>query len=211
MKNKAQINKQNFQINIIRDFHILNKEDYEVKNIMADGNCFYRSLSFYYRQTEKDYNEFRKLIVSYIENNLDIYISFISDEEIIAPNLSDIENWTGLGYRKDTIAGTAEEYEAPRYNETELTYYGVYSRNYTANFYSGIENETFTQIESETVYYNTSITTLPTTVSIILDSEAKTKVHGVKLAKFTDWKTIQCNLTENTVTVNWKLYAFDET
>ena len=45
----------------------------------------------------------------------------------------------------------------------------------------------------------------------ILDSEAKTKVHGVKLAKFTDWKTIQCELTENTETVNWKLYAFDET
>ena len=45
----------------------------------------------------------------------------------------------------------------------------------------------------------------------ILDSEAKTKVHGVKLAKFTDWKTIKCDLTENTSTVNWKLYAFDET
>ena len=45
----------------------------------------------------------------------------------------------------------------------------------------------------------------------ILDSEAKTKVHGVKLAKFTDWKTIKCELTENTNKVNWKLYAFDET
>ena len=45
----------------------------------------------------------------------------------------------------------------------------------------------------------------------ILDSEAKTKVHGVKLAKFDDWKTIKCELTENTETVNWKLYAFDET
>ena len=45
----------------------------------------------------------------------------------------------------------------------------------------------------------------------ILDSEAKTKVHGVKLAKFTDWKTISCELTEDTRSVNWKLYAFDET
>ncbi len=45
----------------------------------------------------------------------------------------------------------------------------------------------------------------------ILDSEAKTKVHGVKLAKFVDWKTISCELTENTRLVNWKLYAFDET
>ena len=45
----------------------------------------------------------------------------------------------------------------------------------------------------------------------ILDSEAKTKVHGVKLAKFEDWKTIKCELTENTASVDWKLYAFDET
>ena len=45
----------------------------------------------------------------------------------------------------------------------------------------------------------------------VLDSEAKTKVHGVKLARFTDWKTIKCELTENTNTVNWKLYAYDET
>ena len=45
----------------------------------------------------------------------------------------------------------------------------------------------------------------------ILDSEAKTKVHGIKLAKFEDWKTIKCDLTDNTQKVNWKLYAFDET
>ena len=45
----------------------------------------------------------------------------------------------------------------------------------------------------------------------LLDSEAKTKVHGVKLARFTDWKTISCELTDNTESVKWKLYAFDET
>ena len=45
----------------------------------------------------------------------------------------------------------------------------------------------------------------------ILDSEAKTKVHGVALAKFTDWKTIHCTLTSDTTTVNWKLYAYDQT
>ena len=45
----------------------------------------------------------------------------------------------------------------------------------------------------------------------ILDSEAKTKVHGVKLAKFEDWQTISCKLTDHTRQVNWKLYAFDET
>ena len=45
----------------------------------------------------------------------------------------------------------------------------------------------------------------------ILDSEAKTRVHGVKLAKFEDWKTINCEITDNTRGVNWELYAFDET
>ncbi len=45
----------------------------------------------------------------------------------------------------------------------------------------------------------------------ILDSEAKTKVHGVALAQFTDWKTIHCTLTSNTKSVNWKLYAYDQT
>ncbi len=45
----------------------------------------------------------------------------------------------------------------------------------------------------------------------ILDSENKTRVHGVSLAEFTDWKTIRCKLTNDTSSVNWQLYAFDET
>lgn len=43
------------------------------------------------------------------------------------------------------------------------------------------------------------------------DSEEKTKVDGIKLAKFTNWKTINCTLTDNSRTVHWSLYAFDET
>ena len=43
------------------------------------------------------------------------------------------------------------------------------------------------------------------------DSEEKTKVEGVKLAKFTDWKTITCTLSANATDVTWYLYAFDET
>jgi len=43
------------------------------------------------------------------------------------------------------------------------------------------------------------------------DSEEKTKVEGVKLAKFTNWKTLSCTMSANTTTVNWELYAFDET
>ncbi len=43
------------------------------------------------------------------------------------------------------------------------------------------------------------------------DSEEKTKVEGVKLAKFTDWKTITCTLSAKATDVTWMLYAFDET
>ena len=45
----------------------------------------------------------------------------------------------------------------------------------------------------------------------IVDSEAKTKVPGVKIAKFTNWKTISCSSTKETKSVNWQLYAYDET
>lgn len=42
-------------------------------------------------------------------------------------------------------------------------------------------------------------------------SEAETKVDGIKLAKFTDWKTIHCTTTPECQNVEWTLYAFDET
>ena len=42
-------------------------------------------------------------------------------------------------------------------------------------------------------------------------TEAETKVDGVKLAYFTDFKTIACTLTPTAGTVAWDLYAFDET
>ena len=45
----------------------------------------------------------------------------------------------------------------------------------------------------------------------IVDSYNKTQVHGVKKAEFTDWKTIHCDVTNDTKRVDWKLYAFDET
>ncbi len=42
-------------------------------------------------------------------------------------------------------------------------------------------------------------------------TEEETKVDGVKLANFIDYKTIACSLTPTAGTVEWELYAFDET
>ncbi len=45
----------------------------------------------------------------------------------------------------------------------------------------------------------------------ILSSEAQTKVPGIQLAQFTDWKTISCQFTSSSKNANYELYAFDET
>ena len=36
--------------------------EYTEKNINPDGNCFYRCISYYYRQTKEAYPEFRTLL-----------------------------------------------------------------------------------------------------------------------------------------------------
>ena len=41
-------------------------------------------------------------------------------------------------------------------------------------------------------------------------TEEETKVDGVKMAKFSDWKTIRCTTTDDAMSVKWNLYAFDE-
>ena len=83
-----------------------------------------------------------------------------------------ITNWTKKGYRKDTTAGSAAiavtssaGSDTPAYNVTP-TYYAVYTRSYTANFYSGVSKEQTKTKASDTVYYNTNTASLPTTVSI---------------------------------------------
>ena len=41
-------------------------------------------------------------------------------------------------------------------------------------------------------------------------TEAETKVDGIKLAKFSDFKTIHCTATDASESVKWDLYAFDQ-
>ena len=60
------------------------KRKFIIKEIEREGNCFYRTISYYYRNTQEDYTEFRELITSYIINNPDDYIFFFTDEDINA-------------------------------------------------------------------------------------------------------------------------------
>ena len=102
-----------------------------------------------------------------------------------APTLREIYNWTAIGYRNDTQAsslGTAPTSVtasitntgtvSPTYNQTALTYYGIYSRSYTANFYSGVNHATTTTKESDYTYYNSNGASVPTQTTITLASKA---------------------------------------
>ena len=85
-----------------------------------------------------------------------------------------ITNWTALGYRVDMSATTASQAVGgvtPSYDVTP-TYYAVYSRKYTAHFYSGVNNATDKTKDSSETYYNTNTATVPTTASITLESQA---------------------------------------
>ena len=60
----------------------LEEKKFIIKNIIPDGNSFYRTLSYYFRDTEDDHAIFRTLILDYIETNKEEYIPIISDKEI---------------------------------------------------------------------------------------------------------------------------------
>ena len=88
---KEEINKDNLKENPQKKLdnkgnnskNILPLDEFIIKDIEKDGNCFYRTLSYYYRETEQDYREFRELIVRYIENHPEEYIFAVPDDDIV--------------------------------------------------------------------------------------------------------------------------------
>ena len=90
---------------------------------------------------------------------------------ITPPTLREISGWNALGYRTDTTANSAVLTVGtsfkPTYDATTITYYGVYSKEYTANFYSGVSKATNNPITGY-AYYNTNTQAVPTTINITL-------------------------------------------
>ena len=81
--------------------------NYIIKKIEPDGNCFYRAISYFYRDTEEDYTEFREIITSYIEENMGLYIEYIADEDVDIPkekeNNDEFKQNKKLEYMKNYI------------------------------------------------------------------------------------------------------------
>ena len=91
-KKKQAILKHHVSSSILNNYQNLRFKDYTIKQIAPDGNCFYRSLSYYYRDTESDYGEFRHLIAEYIIQNAGDYINFIPEEDLNINTKSEIND-----------------------------------------------------------------------------------------------------------------------
>ena len=79
-------NNENNNNNIFQSNHDLPFFNYYIKNIIGDGNCYYRCLSYFYRGTENYHLEFRKLICDLFANNINKFITSYPDPSIIGEN-----------------------------------------------------------------------------------------------------------------------------
>ena len=108
LKRKQKLDKKKAKNdNINNNKNLVDFDHFIIKQITKDGNCFYRTLSYYYRETENDHKEFRELIVKYIEKNPQEYYFFISDEDIgVGDNIdehikNDMKNQFIINYAKN--------------------------------------------------------------------------------------------------------------
>lgn len=102
----------NEPINKINSYN-LGYIDYYEKNVEPDGNCYFHCLSYYYRNTEDYYSEFRELIYELFSANIKKYVNYLPDykefnipeqnteKDIInilklyAENIKKDKNWAG--------------------------------------------------------------------------------------------------------------------
>ena len=59
----------------------IKKEELQEKKIEGDGNCLYRSISYFLLATEDYYNEIKKEIINWIEQNKQKFIDFFGDDD----------------------------------------------------------------------------------------------------------------------------------
>ena len=113
-----------------------------------------------------------------------------------------ISNWIAQGWRADTTAGakTYSSNTATNFSAS-ATLYGVYTKSYTATFYSGVNKATTKTVQSSTSYYNSSQSALPTTVNVAVPSKANT-------ATISNWDGLGYRTDTNAQT---QAYAFGET
>ena len=69
-------NKSETILRLIENKKPIKSSEFVLKKITADGNCFYRSVSSYYTNSEIYHSNIRELIYEYALNNKDLLKPF---------------------------------------------------------------------------------------------------------------------------------------
>jgi len=111
---------------------------------------------------------------------------------VTAPTPQSITDWSSLGWSTGT-ATTSASYAAGASVSSANTYYAVYSRSFTATFYSGV-NKAKTDTASGTANYNTNTASLPTSANVTAPTPQS----------ITDWSSLgwRANTTASTASYN---------
>ena len=145
---------------------------------VAFGTNFYSVYSRkytanFYSGTNKATTKTKDSSTAYYNTNTASVPTTVSITLDTESNATAVTNWTKVGWRGDTTTGSSEySYGATINVSFGTNFYSVYSRKYTANFYSGTNKATTKTKDSSTAYYNTNTASVPTTVSITLDTES---------------------------------------
>jgi len=68
--------------NIVYDSKaFIEKSEADVVEITGDGNCLYRSISYFLFNTQEYYKEIKQLVIDWIENNFNIFENFFGDDD----------------------------------------------------------------------------------------------------------------------------------
>ena len=82
LNKQTVININNKFKNIVKTNNPISADDISIKPIVKDGNCFYRSISFFLLGDENYYMNVKELIINWIEANYLLFESFFSDDTV---------------------------------------------------------------------------------------------------------------------------------
>ena len=74
------INNDKFK-NLVNKPIPINKDEFQTLEIVGDGNCFYRCLSFFLLSDDQYYKEIKNEIIKWIDNNKELYLDFFGEDE----------------------------------------------------------------------------------------------------------------------------------
>ena len=89
----------------------IKKDEVNIVSITGDGNCFYRSISFFLLGSEEYYMNIKSLIIQWIENNFSKFEEFFSDDDDNNINYKEKASQEFEAMKKDYAWGSFYSFE----------------------------------------------------------------------------------------------------